>query len=408
MLGALLSDSRGVDQCAGLAAAHFHEAFHAALFDAIMTRATAGEIVTPVTLKAWSQGVLGEDEGPACLVSLTSAMVGTRYLEPYAKAIIDCALRRELISMAAELNERAYSEDDGIATVGWTQAGLDAASSACGAMAAVSMQQAAAAALEHAEAAARGDRAATPLMTGIASLDDVWCGLHAGALDIIGARSGGGKSSLALQIARHVAQTDPVALISLEMRAQDVALFNLASLTGIPADTIRLGRFSNRGAEALLLAQKRLNAMPIHIVDQPRIMLPQAIAQLRALKRQHGIRLAIVDHRDLFGRDEGGRDDLGWYRNITQQLKIAAKTLAIPIVLLVQLSRDIERREDKRPRMSDLMYSGEADADSIMLLHRDEYCTTAYFKKRRFGPLGDVRLRFDGPTFSFLPWTGRV
>jgi replicative DNA helicase len=390
-----------VDHCAGLAAAHFHERFHAALFDAIMTRATAGEIVTPVTLKAWAQGVLGENEGPAYLVSLTSAMVGTRYLQPYAKAIIDCALRRDLIHLAAGLNERAYSEDDGIATVGWTQAGLDAASSACGAMAAVSMRQAAAAALEHAEAAARGDRAATPLMTGIASLDDVWCGLHAGALDIIGARSGGGKSSLALQIARHVAQTDPVALVSLEMRAQDVALFNLASLTGIPADTIRLGRFSNRGAEALLLARRRLDIMPIHIIDTPRIMLPQAVAQLRALKRQHGIKLAIVDHRDLFGRDEGGRDDLIWYRNITQQLKIAAKTLAIPIVLLVQLSRDIERREDKRPKMADMLFSGEQDADTIALMHRTEFATEVSFVKRRFGPTGMVPLAFDGPTLSF-------
>jgi replicative DNA helicase len=379
---------------------------HAALFDAISKRATAGQIVTPITLKAWSQGLLGEQDGPAFLMSLSSAMVGTRYLERYAQTIIDAALRRQLIALAADLNERAFGEDEGSETAAWTQQALDWASTACGGACSISMGDAAAAAMTHADAAARGDKAALPLLSGINSLDDVWCGLHPGALDIIGARSGGGKSSLALQIARRVAQTDPVALISLEMRAQDVALFNLASLTGLAADTIRLGRFSTRGGEALVVAQKKLNAMPIHIIDTPRLLLSQAITQLRALKRQHGIKLAIVDHRDLFGRDSGDRDDVGWYRNITQQLKIAAKTLNIPILLLVQLSRDIERREDKRPRMSDLMYSGEADADNIMLLHRDDYCTTAYFKKRRFGPLGDVRLRFDGQTFSFLPWSG--
>jgi replicative DNA helicase len=404
LLGSLLVNSRRLDQCAGLAAAHFSEPAHAALYEAISRRGKLGAAVDPITLKPWAESILGAEEGPRFLTALAFAAVTDGLVRPYVETILDAALRRDLIDIAEQTRERALGENPADETAAWTQEALEHATAGCAVFGGVTMATATSAALLRAEAAQRGERTAQPLLSGIETLDAIWRGLHPGALDIIGARSGSGKSSLALQIARNVARTDPVGLISLEMPAPDLALFNLAALTGISADAIRLGEFGNREAERLVQAGRHLATLPIHIVDTPRLMLPDALMQMRAMRRRHGIKLFIVDHRDLFGRDPNDRDELGWYRNITQMLKVTAKSLNIPIVLLVQLSRDIERREDKKPRMSDLMYSGEADADNIILLHRDEFSSTAYFKKRRFGPVGDVRLRFDGRTFSFMQW----
>jgi replicative DNA helicase len=406
VLGSLLVNNKTLDKCIGLEPEHFYWPEHGMLFDCIRKRIEAGRPTDAVSIKDNATLILEGKGGIEYLIQIVSCLVSPIMAGEYAHLIRDCALRRSTIEIAQAAIDAAYGDDPGLAISTTAIAALEQATARYSLNKPLTMGSAVAQAVARAEAAKRGDNQALPLMSGIRPLDGMWRGIHAGTLDIIGGRAGSGKTALARQIARHVSLTyGPVAFFSLEMPGEHIGLADLSSVSDISADTIRLGQFNNKEAEAMLLAQRHLDRLPIHIMDTPAISIEQAISRLRGMKNLLGIRLAIVDHRDLFGRDANDRDDLGWYRSITQLLKVSAKSLNIPIILLVQLSRDIERRQDKTPKMSDLMYSGEADADTIILLHREGDSATASFVKRRFGPLGNVRMHFAERSTTFGSWT---
>jgi replicative DNA helicase len=395
-------------------------------------------------------GVLDDAGGVPYLLRLASAMVGLLGVAEYARAIIDAAVRRQLIDVAETLRERAYrtafddgSVADAASVLTWGSAELDRVAATASDVAGTTLASAVQSAISQSEAAQRGSAGAVGLSTGLPSLDQLWGGLYPGSLDIIGARPKTGKTALALQIARSVAgeivnrsEKGCVAILSLEMPAADLGLVNLAAMTDISADAIRRGSYGTQQAEMMIQAQRALSVLPIEINDSPRMSLADGTGWLRAVKRTKGARLAIVDHRNLFGRDErtSGMGKLDFYQEISQSLKATAKALSMPILLLVQIGRGVEGRDDPRPRMSDLEYAGEQDADNIVLLYRPELHAggapdkrptesaeahanrvsaywqhrreitgraQAIFAKRRFGPEGICELRFDGPTLTF-------
>jgi replicative DNA helicase len=442
LLGAILVNNQALSLCAGLAADHFYDPVNACIFAAAKRRIEAGRHVDAVTLKMAfeNRGELEEIGGTAYLVNLITCMVSTGHIAEYASAIMDCSLRRRLIGIAENLQQQAYGEEDGADSAATALAAIEEATAHYGNFGAVRMGDAVKAALVQSDAAHRGDKAALGLSIGIPTMDALWNGLHPGSLEIIGARSGEGKTALARQIARHNAirfkaeGKGSVAIFSMEMTATDIGMAELSSVSGMPTDAIRTGSYETRNFDALLAAQRDMD-LPIDIIDTPALRLSVALSQLRALKRR-GMRLAIFDHRNLFGRDEWEMrlTKLDWYQQISQRLKAAAKAVGVPVILLVQLSRQLENREDPRPRKSDLEYTGEADADNIVLLYRKELhmggaptrhgregdeafglrklawfrefenargSCDAIFVKRRFGPLGIVPLVFDGPSTTF-------
>lgn len=426
LLGAILSNNKAYDQCAGLNHEHFSDPNNQRVYQLIQQSVAAGSQADAITLSSHID--------PAYLNQLVSCMVGISNAGDYARVIRDCALRRALIPLAENLIERLYGGDDPTTVMAEASANIDVVTSSLGAAAGVSFLDAVTAALGKAEAAHRGEAGATGLMTGIASLDARWGGLHPGALDIIGARSGTGKTAFASQIARLIAgQGVPVAFFSMEVPAADLAMANLTSETGISVDDLRAGRITGRGLD-LIKAKAWLDALPITVMDSPNVTLSGAVSEMRALKRR-GVRLFIFDHRNKFGRDPGTErmPRLEWYGHVTDRLKNAAKLLEVPIVLLVQLNRQMIGRDDPRPRISDLEYAGEQDADNIALIHRPALDTApqpqqgkmsaeaqanqlarwyaeraavandadVIFAKRRFGEPGIVKLRFSGQTLTF-------
>ncbi len=456
LLGAILSNNKAYDLCVGLRAEHFSDPVNATIYRACQRRIELGRTVDPIVLRGALEhtGVLDDVGGVAYLVRLTTAMVGLLGVAEYARVVIDAAARRQLIELADALKIRAYgttcedsSAPDASAILGWGAGELDRIAATASAAGGTNLGAAVAAAVSRSADAQRGLATAVGLSTGIASLDATWGGLYPGSLDILGARPKTGKTALALQIARTVAgeinaggQKGCVAILSLEMPAADLGLVNIAALTGISADAIRRGSYGTQQAEAILRAQRGLAALPIEINDNPRLSLSDGTGWLRAMRRNKGARLAIVDHRNLFGRDEqtARMSKLDFYQEVSQSLKGTAKALAIPIILLVQIGRAVEARDDPRPRMSDLEYGGEQDADNVVLLYRQELHlggapdkkpnesteahanrvsaywqhrreitgrAQAIFAKRRFGPEGICDLVFDGPrlTFSDLP-----
>ena len=443
MLGAILTNNKAYELCGALLPEHFADDVNREIYRAIGRRIESGRRVDAVTLLPMLEntGLIGLDRGGpgAYLAHLIASMVAINIAGEYAAAIRDCAVRRATIEACQDTIERAYgtelTDGDGQAAVSFGLNALEQAAAFGVGAGAFSMARAVGLAVAQAEEAARGTQRA--VVTGIESLDLQWNGLFPGALELLGARSGSGKTSLALQISRNVASGGGhVGIFSLEVGARDLGTQNLASLSGVPADNIRRGLFSAAEALAVSRAQRVLEGLPIDIHDRPDTTLMEAIGEMRAMKRRKGTVLFVIDHRNLFARDPGWEraSKLDWYQHITQRLKQAAKLLGVPILCLVQIGRGVMNREDARPRISDLEYAGEQDADNIVLLYRPELhmgeypertgretaeshankaavwyarraelagITEAIFVKRRFGRLGTVQLRFDGPTTTF-------
>lgn len=224
--------------------------------------------------------------------------------------------------------------------------------------------------------------------TGLYDLDGIISGMSAGELVVVGGRPGMGKSALAGSIAVNAAEKGKkVAIFSLEMTAAELTQRWLAGATGISTDRQRHGQIDAKDWPKLLEAVKYLDSLGIMIDDGSRLSVPQIRQRARRLRRRRGLDLIIVDHLHLIrqgGKQENRRLEIG---DASGMLKALAKELKVPILLLAQLSRGVESRDNKRPILSDLRESGdiEQDADVVMFLYREEYYLARMEPRRRAG-----------------------
>ncbi|GAF99680.1 unnamed protein product, partial [marine sediment metagenome] len=217
----------------------------------------------------------------------------------------------------------------------------------------------------------------TGLATGFYELDELTCGLQDGEMIIVAGRPSIGKTSLALNIAEHlgVEERIPVAIFSLEMGRQQLAERFLCSTSEIESQLVRKGMLSTEHYEKLKMACGQLYEAPIYIDDTASLTPLELRAKARRLKSRRDIRCIIVDYLQLMhlgtGRIESRQQEI---TAISRYIKSLARELNIPVVVLSQLNRAPEGREDHRPRMSDLRESGsiEQDADVVILLHRED------------------------------------
>jgi len=251
----------------------------------------------------------------------------------------------------------------------------------------------------------------TGLGTGYYELDDKTCGLQKGEMIIIAGRPSMGKTGLALNIAEHVGiiEKNPLAIFSLEMGKQQLAERFLCSYSGVDAQLVRKGMLSTEHYQKLVEACGVISEAPIYIDDTSALTPLELRAKARRLRSAHGIQCIVVDYLQLMHVEarsiESRQQEI---TTISRYLKSLARELDVPVVVLSQLNRAPEGREDHRPRMSDLRESGsiEQDADVVMLLHREDYyhrgedgyepdnTAEVIIAKQRNGPTGSVKLTF--------------
>ena len=253
----------------------------------------------------------------------------------------------------------------------------------------------------------------TGLATGYYELDDITCGLQNGEMIIIAGRPSMGKTSFALNIVEHIGVEGriPVAVFSLEMSRQQLAERLLCSRSRIESQLVRKGMLREEHHPKLQNVSGELYDAPIYVDDTASLTPLEFRAKARRLKSRFDIRCIVVDYLQLMhlgsSRVESRQQEI---TTISRHLKSLARELNIPVVVLSQLNRSAEGREDNRPRMSDLRESGsiEQDADVVMLLHREDYynrqkqgkdfqpTNTAelIIAKQRNGPTGAVGLIF--------------
>jgi replicative DNA helicase len=255
----------------------------------------------------------------------------------------------------------------------------------------------------------------TGLATGFPDLDRMTDGLHGSEMIVVAARPSMGKTSLAMNVAEHVALEDklPVAVFSLEMSAEALVLRMLCSIARVNLRNIREGFMSESDFPKLQNAMGRLSNAPLFIDDTAALSILQLRARARRLHQQHGIKLFVVDYLQLLHStarrsQENRQQEIS---DISSGIKALAKELKVPVLVLSQLNRELERDKSRKPRLSDLRESGaiEQDADLVGLLYKpsagdeddDAVAEDAegikvnlLIAKQRNGPTGDINLTF--------------
>ncbi len=208
-------------------------------------------------------------------------------------------------------------------------------------------------------------------------IDRLTSGFQKGDLIILAARPSVGKTAFALNIATNVAfqNKEAVAVFSLEMSAEQLITRSIAAMGGINSDQLRSGEIIKTNINKYHAAAERVSQCNLYIDDTPGIKINEIIAKCRRLKQEHGLCLIVIDYLQLIvgtGKSDSRQQEVS---DISRQLKSLARELEVPLIALSQLSRSVEKREDKRPLMSDLRESGaiEQDADIIAFLYREDY-----------------------------------
>lgn len=364
------------------------------------------------------RGQLEEVGGPEYLERIANAVPSSANVEHYVQIVKEKQMLRELIAAAGEVMTDAFE------TTGDVSDKLDKAEQKIFSVtqkkitgAAVAVKDLLTQAFESIEK--REGHHVTGLATGFRELDELTCGLQSGEMIVIAGRPSMGKTSFAMNIAEYIgADNDtPVAIFSLEMSRQQLVERLLCSRAMVDSQVVRKGFLSDEQFQALKDAGNNLINKPIFVDDTPGITPLELRGKARRLRAQHGVKCIVIDYLQLMSlgtRVESRQQEVS---EMSRYLKALARELEAPVVVLSQLNRAPEGREDHRPRMSDLRESGsiEQDADVVMLLHREDYyrredengpggqdnIAEVIIAKQRNGPTGTVKLAFNSQFTRF-------
>ncbi|ESY85504.1 replicative DNA helicase [Mesorhizobium australicum] len=454
LLGAILVNNDAFYRVSDfLKSGHFYEPLHRKIFDVAAELIRMGKAATPITLKTFlpADEKVGDMTVAQYVVRLAVEAVTVVNATDYGRAIYDLATRRALITVGEDMVNIAYDapvdmspseqiEDAErrlfeLAETGRYDGGFE------------SFTDAVKTAVDMANAAYMRDGGLSGLATGMRDLDRRMGGLQSSDLIIIAGRPGMGKTSLATNIAFNIAEMyEPaqqadgsfkaanggvVGFFSLEMSSEQLATRIISEQTEISSSKIRRGEISEMDFEKLVACSQTMQKIPLFIDQTGGISIAQLSARARRLKRQRGLDLIVIDYIQLMqgSSAKSSQNRVQEITEITTGLKALAKELAVPIIALSQLSRQVESRDDKRPQLSDLRESGsiEQDADVVMFVYREEYYlknrepklgTEEYVKwendmnemrgkaevivaKQRHGPTGSVTLAFHGEFTRF-------
>ncbi|MBI4876317.1 MAG: replicative DNA helicase [Acidobacteria bacterium] len=413
VLGSILLDESSFIQVGGIVtAADFSLETHRRIFARMCELNERGEKIDRVTLanELLKHSQLESCGGLSYLVSLDEGLPQLSNLDSYIRIVRDKAILRRIILTSQKLIERCtQGEEEPDAILAGAEEELLKMGEARARDALVTPRQI----IEQYDGGLNAfldpSKRLKGISTGFAKFDEKTGGMHEGELIILAARPAMGKTALALNIASHVGLKvgKTVAVFSLEMSKESLLTRMLCASARVDSQKFRAG-YLNRDERRLLAAKAReFTQAPIFIDDSANINLMDIHAKLRRLQAEHGLGLAVVDYLQLMtgrGRFENRVQEVS---SLSRGLKLMAKELKIPILVLSQLSRAPETRQgDHRPQLSDLRESGsiEQDADLVAFIFREEVykpdradlrgLADLNIAKQRNGPTGTVKLVF--------------
>lgn len=426
VLGGLMLDNAAWDHIADrISEADFYRADHRLVFRAAQSLAEQGSPFDVVTLAEWLErnGRLEDAGGFAYLGVLARDTPSAANIRAYADIVRERSILRQLIRIGTEIAHSAYQplgRD--------SRELLDEAEKNVFAIAEQGsrvnegfkgIKELLTQAVDRIDTLFQQDNPITGVPTGWHDFDDMTAGLQPGDLIIIAGRPSMGKTTFAMNIAEHAAIKHrlPVAVFSMEMPGDHLAMRMMSSLGRIDQHRIRTGKLEDEDWPRLTSAVSILAEARLFIDDSAGLSPTEIRARARRLQREHGqLGMIIIDYLQLMqvpGITENRATEISV---ISRSLKALAKELQVPVVALSQLNRSLEQRPNKRPVMSDLRESGaiEQDADLICFIYRDEVynpesnnkgTAEIIIGKQRNGPIGTVRLTFLGRYTRFENFT---
>jgi len=423
LLGGLMLAGRQWDEVAEVAVMDdFYSNRHQLIFRSICSLSEQNEAIDVVTTSEHLEnlGQLENAGGLSYLGELANSCPGTGNLASYARIIHERAILRQLIRASNEILEMAYAPEGRTPVEVLDQAEkliFDIAQKDGKRRTGfVSLKEALAQAVNRIEELEKSPSDVTGIPTGFIDLDRETSGLQPADLVIVAGRPSMGKTSLAMNLVEHAAISTrkPVAVFSMEMPSAQLATRMLASLGRVNAHKLRTGKMQDEDWSRLVSAMNILNEVPIFIDDTAALSPLDLRSRVRRLAREQGdLGLVVVDYLQLMQSSGSSNENRTTeISTITRSLKILAKEMNVPLVVLSQLNRSLENRPNKRPLMSDLRESGsiEQDADLILFIYRDEQYNKdskdkgkaeVIIGKQRNGPTGTVSLAFLGEFTRF-------
>lgn len=418
ILGAILVDHQVLDGIADrLTEAAFYRAAHRHIYRAILVLFQRNDPIDFVSVKEELQraGMLDECGGPSYLAGLSSGTPRGVNVAYYASLVLQKASAREVIYLANRLLTHAYGDDgDTAALVDEAERGLLQISAAAVPGDLASADEMMRRIYPVIEALMQARRPVTGVTTGFAELDRYTRGLQPGNLIILGGRPSQGKSTLASQIALHVALSEPVAFFSVEMSEQEQSFRILATLAEVDGHALQCGQLSMYDQQRVGDAITEFGKFQFWLDESGTLSALQIRSRARRFKARVGrLGLIVVDYLQLLQHQKADSRE----QQVAQTgrlLKQLARELGVPLLALCQLSRAVEQRADARPKLSDLRESGslEQDADLVLLIHRpapkDEGGVKAIppteliIAKQRMGPTATIELKWLGEQYRFM------
>jgi replicative DNA helicase len=422
LLGAILANNKAYDYVSGfLRPDHFADPVHGKLFERIGLRIDSGRLADTLSLKAELEhdGVLATAGGLSYLAQLLSAMVSPTYVAEYGRAIQDSWHRRQLIEIGEELVRRAFGRGEAETAKDIHESAEAKLFELADRGGDVPMQAhvAMSLAIDAAEKASQRPSGLVGITTGLRELDEMTGGLRAGTLNLLAARPSMGKTTLALSIAVNAVLAGArVLFVSREMTQIDIGACLAGGMAPVHRDLADRGRHRERDEygrfryrpindveiHAMMAAQRAMVNRDL-VIDECRAGTISAIRSgARRMKRRGGLDLIIVDYLGLLKIPEMARSDnrVLEVTRLSADSKAMAVDLNVPVLMLAQLNRGPESREDKRPSLADLRDSGslEQDADVVMFLYREHYYLTRNEPKRN---LGETEEHFSNRVFTW-------
>jgi replicative DNA helicase len=422
VLGGILLDNRSLDSVyeIGLTADDFYQDSHQKIYRAIFDLAQRGQPADAITLKnsLLSGGILEKVGGAGYIAELVSSDYSVANVPAYALIVKEKSIERKIIQVCSEQASEAYEGViDHSAFKEETEKKVLDATSERKLTTYSSLSESMLEVFTHLQETATRNTKVIGVPSGFRDLDAETMGWHPGQLIIVAARPGMGKTSLMLNWALNAAvkgQTT-VGVFSMEMSKQELTTRLLSMEARVDQQRLKnASKLQESDWKHLQRAAGELQQAQLFLDDTPALNLLELKSRCRRMQTQHGLGLVIVDYLQLMrglatGTRSGYSSREQEIAEISRGLKAMGKELQVPVIAASQLSRDIERREKKRPQLSDLRESGaiEQDADMVIFIHRDkdnpELANEAelIIGKHRAGNTGEIKLSWHGQFTTF-------
>ncbi|MBU2569042.1 MULTISPECIES: replicative DNA helicase [Methylotuvimicrobium] len=427
VLGGLMLDNQTWDSIADkVVEGDFYRKDHRMIFRAIEKLAEKQDPFDVITLSEAlaSAGQLNEVGGLAYLGTLAKDTPSAANIVAYATIVRDKSVLRQLIHVGTDISDSAFSPEgrdtSELLENAERQVFQIAEQRQRGQGGFTSIKSLLAQAVDKIEMLYEQEGNITGASTGFNDFDEMTSGLQPSDLIIVAGRPSMGKTTIAMNMAENVAikGDKPVAVFSMEMPGDSLAMRMMSSLGRIDQHKIRTGKLDDDEWPRLTSAINLLAETKLFIDDTPALTPTEVRSRARRLMREHGqLGLIVLDYLQLMQSPASGDNRVQQISDISRGLKALAKELNVPVIALSQLNRNLEQRPNKRPVMSDLRESGgiEQDADVIVFVYRDEVynpdspekgVAEIIIGKQRNGPIGTVRLTFLGQYTRFENFAG--